>query len=229
VISVRKYYRKYHVVPKYLASLIKREHANRGFVGIIIYGKQGSGKSTLALWIAYYVLGSWDRVFDHLFFDPRELWNYASQHTGEPLPVLIADDAGVWFGKYLSKTNVKLADFVSRFIQLVRFTSSSLIVTVPHPAFLAKSLRDQPDWYYVYLRRLERKKQTFPPFAALRLYSTTPRIWDLVPKRLSEELPFPIYLPDDVYKRYIQVRATFNARGLAEFYKMFEQQGEEQQ
>jgi len=153
------------------------------------------------------VYESWNKVFKSLFFDLTELLNIL-ETKNENIPVIIADDAGVHIGKYLWRIDVKRADVITRLVQVARTEFSSVIFTVPHPSLLAKTLRDEPDWIYVSMAPGPTKY--WPPVSTCVIYSTLPTPKEVWLKRRSETIPFTVWLPDDIYKRYQEIRRKYS-------------------
>lgn len=114
-----------------LTELIRRAMKCNGVVVAYVYGNFGSGKTSYALWTAYEVLGSWDRVLAHLFFDPAEaaLKMKKAIDTGRRLPVIIMDDAGLWLDRMTWWERDKVA--FMQFFNLIRSVAAGLIFTTP--------------------------------------------------------------------------------------------------
>jgi hypothetical protein len=114
-----------------LADLIKKAYKYDGVVTAYIYGDFGQGKTSYALWVAYNVLGSWDKVLDHLFFDPEEAVKVMGEviRKGDRLKLVIMDDAGLWLDR-LTWWEEKKVTFMN-FFNLIRSVAAGVLFTTP--------------------------------------------------------------------------------------------------
>jgi hypothetical protein len=115
----------------FLASLIKWSINNNSIVIAYVYGPMGYGKTSYALWTAYEVLGDWDKVLDHLFFDLDEALDFMYKHVmrGRRIPVMILDDAGFFLNRLTWWEKPKI-EFMELF-NLARSIAASIIFTSP--------------------------------------------------------------------------------------------------
>jgi len=115
----------------FLASLIKWAINNNGIVIAYVYGPMGYGKTSYALWTAYEVLGDWDKVLDHLFFDLDEALDFMYRHImrGRRIPIMILDDAGFFLNRLTWWEKPKV-EFMELF-NLARSIAASIIFTSP--------------------------------------------------------------------------------------------------
>jgi hypothetical protein len=115
----------------FLASLIKWAINNNGIVIAYVYGPMGYGKTSYALWTAYEVLGDWDKVLDHLFFDLGEALDFMYRHImrGRRIPIMILDDAGFFLNRLTWWEKPKV-EFMELF-NLARSIAASIIFTSP--------------------------------------------------------------------------------------------------
>ena len=115
----------------FLASLIKWSINNNSIVIAYVYGPMGYGKTSYALWTAYEVLGDWDKVLDHLFFDLDEALDFMYKHVmrGRRIPVMILDDAGFFLNRLTWWEKPKV-EFMELF-NLARSIAASIIFTSP--------------------------------------------------------------------------------------------------
>lgn len=106
-----------------------------GFESLFIIGPQGSGKTTYALLVLYEVYRDWDKVLEHTFFDlPRAIEKLEKAFdSGERLPVILFDDAGIHLSKYLwfSPEGRALVMWFNAFYNLIRTVCSAVIFTSP--------------------------------------------------------------------------------------------------
>jgi len=115
----------------FLASLIKWSINNNGIVIAYVYGPMGYGKTSYALWTAYEVLGDWDKVLDHLFFDLDEALDFMYKHVmrGKRIPIMILDDAGFFLNRLTWWEKPKV-EFMELF-NLARSIAAGIIFTSP--------------------------------------------------------------------------------------------------
>jgi hypothetical protein len=114
-----------------LAELVKQAWKNNSVVVAYVYGNFGAGKTSYALWTAYEVLGDWDKVLRHLFFDPGEaaaIMRRAIENRRR-LPIVIMDDAGLWLDKMTWWESEKIA--FMKFFNLIRSVTAGIIFTTP--------------------------------------------------------------------------------------------------
>ena len=128
-----------------LSKLVKSAYRRYDFVSAFIIGPQGMGKTTYAMLVAYEVYKDWDLVLEHLYFDPREVLPKFEQalETGERIPLVIFDDAGMHLSKYLissSKEGFHLTRLLNGLINLARTLTAGIIYTSPDMDIL-KELR----------------------------------------------------------------------------------------
>jgi hypothetical protein len=115
----------------FLASLIKWAINNNGIVIAYVYGPMGYGKTSYALWTAYEVLGDWDKVLDHMFFELDEALDFMYRHIirGKRIPVMILDDAGFFLNRLTWWEKPKV-EFMELF-NLARSIAAGIIFTSP--------------------------------------------------------------------------------------------------
>jgi len=114
-----------------LADLMKIAYERNGVVTAYVYGEFGHGKTSYALWNAYYVLGSWSKILNYLFFSPKEAVKIMGKaiDSGIRLPIIIMDDAGLWLDKLTWWEEDKIA--FMQFFNLIRSVAAGVIFTTP--------------------------------------------------------------------------------------------------
>jgi len=114
-----------------LAGLIKKAIKGEAVVTAYVFGEFGFGKTSYALWTAYEVLGDWGKVLKHLFFEPEEAIEVMGKaiESGERLPIIIMDDAGLWLDKLTWWEEDKVA--FMEFFNLIRSVAAGVIFTTP--------------------------------------------------------------------------------------------------
>ena len=128
-----------------LSRLISSAYRRYDFVSAFIIGPQGIGKTTYAMLVAYEVYRDWDRVLGNLYFDPREALPRLKEalRTGERIPLVIFDDAGMHLSKYLISSNYEgfhLTRLLNALINLARTLTAGVVYTSPDMDIL-KELR----------------------------------------------------------------------------------------
>ncbi len=121
----------------WLTQQILKEYKRDGFISALVFGKQGNGKTTYALITAkevYEKLGyekPWETALDRLYFELPESIPLLRQafHERKKIPVIIFDDASIWFSKYYWYTDVQRAFF--KIYALIRTLVTAVIFTTP--------------------------------------------------------------------------------------------------
>ena len=116
-----------------------------GYSQLFVIGPQGMGKTRFAMLCAYEIYGDWDYVLQHLFFDPYPAFREMRKvrHTGQRIPLIIFDDAGLHFSKYLIATGREgyyKAMLINYLFNVIRSMVSGVILTSPDDDIL-KELR----------------------------------------------------------------------------------------
>jgi len=115
------------------------------FVSAFIIGPQGIGKTTYAMLVLHEVYGDWDKVLEHLMFDPREALPKFKQALLERqrIKAVLFDDAGLHLSKYLLSSNREgfhLVRSINGLINLARTVAAAILYTSPDMDIL-KELR----------------------------------------------------------------------------------------
>ncbi len=114
-----------------LSKLIKTAYKYEKFVSALVYGDQGVGKTSYALHVAYEIYGDWDKVLDHLFFNPFDSIELLTNALieGKRIQLIIMDDAGMWLGKtrWWSPDKAAFAELYN----IIRSICSAVIFTTP--------------------------------------------------------------------------------------------------
>jgi hypothetical protein len=176
------------------------------FYGLIVYGPQGIGKSSYMLQVMYQVYRDWDKVFENLIFSLDDLVDLIkrTREADERLKLVGWDDAGVHGHKYVYFRRRDAAALISAWLDVARTKVAGLIITTVDPRNLLKPVRENLGMRYgkvfkadAYRRRVVRVyDQHLLPTGACFL-------------RKSHVDYFNVYLPDGVYKRYLELRKEF--------------------
>ena len=190
-----------------LAKMIKAAYRSNGFVGAVVYGKQGYGKSSYALKVAYQIYGDWDRVFNAIVFKLEDLVSALRESivTGKRRQLLIWDDAGVHGNKYrwFDYGGQELAKELQALLDVIRTGLAGLIFTTPQPNELLKVFRGY-DFYYVKIVKQNKRNNRL---ATIYQQSVMPN-GNVIVKKVGYDR-FNVMLPDEVYKRYSGIRASY--------------------
>lgn len=142
----------------WLAQHIIKEYKRDGFVSVLVFGKQGNGKTTYALITAkeiYEKLGyenPWQIALDRLYFElqePLPLLKHAF-YERKKIPIIIFDDASIWFSKYYWYTDIQKAFF--KLYALIRTLVTAVIFTTPSPNDISFFLREK-SWKKIKITR----------------------------------------------------------------------------
>jgi hypothetical protein len=136
-------------VTLWLTQQILKEYKRDGFISALVFGKQGNGKTTYALITAkevYEKLGyekPWQVALDRLYFELPESLPLLKQafYERSKIPVIIFDDASIWFSKYYWYTDVQKAFF--KIYALIRTLVTAVIFTTPSPNDISFFLREK--------------------------------------------------------------------------------------
>jgi len=116
-----------------LTRRIKEAIKTNGYEQAFLIGPQGMGKTTYAMLVAKEIYGSWDKALDHLFFDPTDAFRRMTiaLDTMERLKLVIFDDAGFYFSKYMFmiEGGAKLASVINWIFNVIRTVCAGVIFT----------------------------------------------------------------------------------------------------
>jgi len=154
----------------YGAARIKRAYEGYGYEQFLVTGPQGCGKTTYGLLIMYDIYRDWDLVLQNVHYDPlpairdlkRRLERVKSKlrsKTGykrDRLPVVLFDDAGKHFSKYLlglGSWYYYQAVLINYMFNTIRTVCAATIFTSPDEDILKEIrkkswLRGEP--YYIH-------------------------------------------------------------------------------
>lgn len=183
----------------YFEAKINDAIANKGYIGIIVYGDQGYGKSTYALQVTHKILHNWEKCLDSLCFTIDEVNSYLM--ADERQKIMVWDDAGVHANKYKYHDSREQVQTLSGLLDTIRTFLACLIITTPTPAKLLKPIRELPFYYakivknkFIYRRAKIYKREYVP---------------DKMFTRLVAEDYFTCRLPNWVYERYDRIRDSY--------------------
>ncbi|BEP17057.1 hypothetical protein PYJP_04090 [Pyrofollis japonicus] len=205
-----------------LADLINRAYEKNAVITAYVYGEFGTGKTSYAMWVAFQVLEDWNKVLERLFFDPKDAIEVMERaiNRRQREKIIIMDDAGIWLDKMTWWEREKVA--FMKFYNLIRSITAGIIFTTPSEelprnllnkiffrvsvAPLSKrQLIEMVDDYAAYKAMLD--EYGLPEYWSLATgykLRTLPNFLKFVKKEYYD--PYPTYYPDEVYKRYEDIR-----------------------
>jgi len=126
-----------------------------GYEQLFIEGPQGLGKTTYSMLVAYEVYRDWKTVLYYTVFDIDsieheidkriELLEAGELETTDRIPVVIFDDAGLYFSKYMYVINPAKAQYINALFNMARSIFATTIFTSPDMDIL-KELRKKSWW-----------------------------------------------------------------------------------
>jgi hypothetical protein len=195
-----------------------KEYKRDGFISALVFGKQGNGKTTYALITAkevYEKLGyenPWETALDRLYFELPESLPLLKQafYERSKIPVIIFDDASIWFSKYYWYTDVQKAFF--KIYALIRTLVTAVIFTTPSPNDISFFLREK-SWKKIKITR--NGVETKGPKKGVRrarawLYKSDFKrdsngdFKTAVEKEAVDD--FYLEIPDEIFKKYMEKR-----------------------
>ena len=116
---------------KTLANKIRFAYENYDSVFVYVVGRIGAGKTSFALHLAREILGDWNKVLKHVFFDVDEFMkqSYKLVKRNERMKIAILDDAGTTLNnlRFREEKMMKIGELLN----LARSFVSGLIFTTP--------------------------------------------------------------------------------------------------
>ncbi|RLG73710.1 MAG: hypothetical protein DRO14_06425 [Thermoprotei archaeon] len=178
-----------------LASRIIKAYNTQSFISAFAYGHQGVGKTTYALLILYNVYRDWDKVLDNTYFYIETLIPKLKKalQSGERIPAILLDDAGIWLVKYSWRKN--FSQWFSKLFNLMRTVVAGIIFTSVEVSDIVKFVRDKVIYRISIVR--------FRDFVEARAYRCyiTPMLRHYVKKRFIDRFTYDL-LPADVRAKY---------------------------
>jgi hypothetical protein len=206
-------------VTLWLTQQILKEYKRDGFISAIVFGKQGSGKTTYALITAkevYEKLGyeePWQTALDHLYFELPESLPLLKKafHERTKIPVIIFDDASIWFSKYYWYTDVQKAFF--KIYALIRTLVTAVIFTTPSPHDISFFLREK-SWKKVKITRngvetkgVKKGVRRVRAWIYKNEIKKNPKIGDFKDTPEKEAVDdFYLEIPEEIFKKYMEKR-----------------------
>jgi len=194
-----------------LAKRIIKEHSRTGFIGGIIYAPRGFGKSSFAIKTLFdlyhngYGLGrneAYKKALEQTLYDLPEITQRIKENLnkGEPTEALIFDDAGVYFSGQTYGLRYNWHSLLKSFLDTIRLSTSSILMTTPNVKDLAKYIRRHDDHYI----RIKKRDGNYARTAVIYSQYTLPSGQTRVKK--IGETDYTCYLPNSVYDQYTEHR-----------------------
>ena len=190
-----------------LSKIINRAYTRYDFTTAFIIGPQGIGKTTYAMLILHEIYRDWDKVLEHVVFDPREVLPkfMRALFNRERIKAVLFDDAGLHLSKYLLSSNREgfhLVRSINGLINLARTITAAIIYTSPDMDIL---------------KELRKKAWIVAEITTPHGYSVPERVAKLYRKRIApsgkvyiHKLGYDAYdlraIPADVRKEYEEKR-----------------------
>lgn len=211
-----------------LARRIIKEHSRDGFVGAIIYAPRGWGKSSFAIktLVDLYHNGygidrdkSYELALNQILYDLPGITKRIKENldADHPTEGLIFDDAGVYFSGQTYASYVRWHALLKGFLDTVRLSTSSILMTTPNVKDLASYIRRNDDQYVKIGKGRGEWERTASIYTQYTLPSGTTRI-----KKIGET-DYSCYLPNAVYQKYSIKRKKMLADIIAEMTERIEQ------
>jgi len=182
--------------------------------------KRGVGKSVYALRILMdiYKTTDWNELRKYIVFMPQDFLRildiivnrdkenpYEILAKEERLPLLVWDDAGFWLNRQRWMNKFVIA--VRENMNVIRTAISCIIFTAPTWSELARGIRDHVD-IVVTIKRNNKES------SIAKGYKVIQGIFDEFKRETIFVDYFRIYLPDEIYKPYDQMRKSYVKIGL---------------
>lgn len=195
-----------------LAYRIMRKHPS-GFISAIIEGERGYGKSSYALKVMAQVYknleglddtAAWDKAIDNMIFSMADLTTRINKNIQDDIvsPVWCLDDATVHFSSYKFFTNLFEVILIHGMFDTIRTACTGLLLTCPKRNLLLAALRNYDDYKIEIImdRDWERIARGYK-------IKTTPVGQKRIYKNFEDN--YSCYLPDEVYKKYMEKRKFY--------------------
>lgn len=191
--------------------LTRRILNKNSFVSATISGERRLGKSMLALMYLRDMYSSWDQAFAHMFYTMEDFiqWQIATRQKGIREPLVVVDDAGIWFGKNMWSTDREGVILMSNSFDTIGTVCKSCIFTLPNADNLIKSIRESESIIDIKVRQGQHKNDRI---ATAYLHNKQPAGNIITSREFIEN--FDIRLPDEVYNRYFKMRDSYTADNL---------------
>lgn len=184
------------------------------FVGAVISGQRQSGKSMYMLMVLHELYKrDWDEVFKHVFFSMEDFIEFLKQslQTGERIPCVAIDDAGVHFGaQQWNKNRNKVTDITS-LLDTIGIITKSIILTVPNSGNLIKAIR-LANFYHV---EIHQGRHKFDREANGYLLHTSPKGQIYPTKEFIDT--YDVRIPEPIYEKYSLMRQRYSIETLSAF------------
>lgn len=177
--------------------------------------KRGIGKSVLSIKILLAVYRSWDTAKQYIFYSPQEFIRVFEKLVDrkERIPAAVWDDAGAWLFRGRFKSRFVMA--VAEHLEVIRTHISTLFFTATSYGKLAKAIRESIT--LVDLVSLRERRNGVKLSVTRGYHAEEDMSWlfhrSRAPTPLWEYM-FRVYLPDAIYRDYLEMRNKYVETGL---------------
>lgn len=187
--------------------LNQRILAKNSFVMATISGERQIGKSMYMLIALYDMYGSWDAVFDHLFYTMDDLMNYLikARESGLRDILIGVDDAGIYFGANQWSVNREGVVLMSGVFDTIGTVVKGCIFTMPNRSNLIKNIRIGEAIVDI---RIRQGRHKYDRLAEAYTHTKTPKDQDVVKKIFVDR--YDVRIPTSIYERYAKLRDSYS-------------------
>jgi len=204
-----------------LSELIERRSE---MLGAVIYGMQRSGKTMYSLLVMYDLYEDWDKVLDNVFFTLEDLIGAIKERVltnfsaSKQLKVICWDDAGVHGSKYLFFRSRQLAEYLQNLFDVIGLAVKAILITTPSPENLLKAVRGY-EFLRVKIRKLDDSNRVAYGYKSVLLPSGK-----MIVRKIFKDF-YNIYIPNDVYKQYLEMREQYLEEAVENLEKFLQKKG----
>ena len=193
-------------------------------LGAVIYGMQRSGKTMYSLLVMYDLYEDWDKVLSNIFFTLEDLISAIKERVltnfsaSKQLKVICWDDAGVHGSKYLFFRSRQLAEYLQNLFDVIGLAVKAILITTPSPENLLKAVRGY-EFLRVKIRKLDDSNRVAYGYKSILLPSGK-----MIVRKIFKDF-YNIYIPNDVYKQYLEMREQYLEEAVENLEKFLQKKG----
>jgi len=193
-------------------------------LGAVIYGMQRSGKTMYSLLVMYDLYEDWDKVLSNIFFTLEDLISAIKERVltnfsaSKQLKVICWDDAGVHGSKYLFFRSRQLAEYLQNLFDVIGLAVKAILITTPSPENLLKAVRGY-EFLRVKIRKLDDSNRVAYGYKSILLPSGK-----MIVRKIFRDF-YNIYIPNDVYKQYLEMREQYLEEAVENLEKFLQKKG----
>ena len=193
-------------------------------LGAVIYGMQRSGKTMYSLLVMYDLYEDWDKVLSNIFFTLEDLISAIKERVltnfsaSKQLKVICWDDAGVHGSKYLFFRSRQLAEYLQNLFDVIGLAVKAILITTPNPENLLKAVRGY-EFLRVKIRKMDDGNRVAYGYKSILLPSGK-----MIVRKIFKDF-YNIYIPNDVYKQYLEMREQYLEEAVENLEKFLQKKG----